>query len=243
MKDTNILIIPAEGDSVETESWYAKDISRHYGTNQVQIFQYNGNKSITRGIQESVADFFNQHEEKFEIHAQGGFGAAVAYEMAMYRPSQIERIFFIGGAPCTAMRFIQRVFHRYLSHLWYISKIPFFADDPNPNNNEVIAAIKKSSTACMRADPLLYCNQLRLIGEWKPKKCLKNIEAYFIPNGDSLRPDWWDNSYDNKKAAQIWESYGVKPLPKPGGGFSFYSLMPSEELFKVLDTVRDNYCN
>lgn len=243
MKDINILIIPAEGDSVETESWYATDISRHYGTNQVQIFQYNGNKSITRGIQESVADFFNQHEEKFEIHTQGGFGAAVAYEMAMYRPSQIERIFFIGGAPCTAMRFIQKIFHKYLSRLWYFSKIPFFADDPNPSNDEVIAAIKQSSTDCMRADPLLYCNQLRLIGDWEPKKCLKNIEAYFIPNGDSPRPDWWDNSYDNKKAAKIWESYGVKPLPKPGGGFSFYSLMPSEELFKVLDTVKDNHCN
>ncbi len=243
MKDINILIIPAEGDSVETESWYAKDVSCHYDTSQVQIFQYNGNRSIINGIQESVTDFFDQNEGKFEIHAQGGFGAAVAYEMAMYRPSQIERIFFIGGAPCTAMRFIQRVFHRYLSRLWYFSKIPFFADDPNPHNDEVIAAIKQSSTDCMRADPLLYCNQLRLIGEWKPKKCLEDIEAYFIPNGDSPRPDWWDNSYDNKKAAQIWESYGVKPLPKPGGGFSFYSLMPSEELFKVLDTVKDNHCN
>lgn len=243
MKNISILIIPAEGDSVDTESWYATDISRHYGTNQVQIFQYNGNKSIINGIQESIADFFNQHDEKFEIHAQGGFGAAVAYEMALYRPDQIERIFFIGGAPCTAMRLIQKVFHKYLSRLWYFSKIPFFADDPNPSNDEVIAAIKQSSTACMRADPLLYCNQLRLIGEWKPKKCLDDIEAYFIPNGNSLRPDWWDNSYDNKKAAQIWESYGVKTLPKPSGGFSFYSLMPSEELFKVLDTVRDNHCN
>ena len=239
MKNISILIIPAEGDSVDTESWYATDVSRHYDTNQVQIFQYNGNKSITNGIQESIADFFNQHDNKFEIHAQGGFGAAVAYEMALYRPDQIERIFFIGGAPCTAMRLIQKVFHKYLSRLWYFSKIPFFADDPNPSNDEVIAAIKQSSTDCMRADPLLYCNQLRLIGEWEPKKCLENIEAYFVPNGDSLRPDWWDNSYDNKKAAQIWENYGVKSLPKPSGGFSFYSLMPSEELFKVLDTVRN----
>ena len=239
MKDISILIIPAEGDSVDTESWYAKDVSCHYNTSRVQIFQYNGNRSIINGIRESVADFFDQHEEKIEIHAQGGFGAAVAYEMAMYRPSQIARIFFIGGAPCTAMRLIQRIFHKYLSRLWYFSKIPFFADDPNPNNDEVIAAIKQSSTDCMRADPLLYCNQLRLIGEWKPKKCLEDIEAYFIPNGNSPRPDWWDNSYDNKKSAQIWGSYGVKPLPKPGGGFSFYSLMPSEELFKVLDSVRD----
>ena len=239
MKDINILIIPAEGDSVETESWYAKDVSYHYGTSQVQIFQYNGNRSVIDGIRESIADFFDQHEGKFEIHAQGGFGAAVAYEMAMYRPSQIERIFFIGGAPCTAMRLIQRIFHKYLSRLWYFSKIPFFADDPNPNNDEVIAAIKQSSTDCMRADPLLYCNQLRLIGEWKPKKCLEDIEAYFIPNGNSPRPDWWDNSYDNKKSAQIWAHYGVKSLPKPSGGFSFYSLMPSTELFKVLDSVRN----
>lgn len=103
MKDINILIIPAEGDSVDTESWYANDVSCHYATNQVQIFQYNGNRSVTDGIRESVADFFDQHEGKFEIHAQGGFGAAVAYEMALYRPSQIVRIFFIGGAPCTAM--------------------------------------------------------------------------------------------------------------------------------------------
>ncbi len=239
MKNISILIIPAEGDSVETESWYAKDVSCHYDTSQVQIFQYNGNRSVIDGIRESVADFFDQHEGKFEIHAQGGFGAAVAYEMALYRPSQIARIFFIGGAPCTAMRFIQRVFHRYLSHLWHISKIPFFADDPNPHNDEVIAAIKQSSTDCMRKDPLLYCNQLGLIGRWVPEKCLENIEAYFIPNGDSLRPDWWDNSYDNKKAAQIWAHYGVKSLPKPSGGFSFYSLMPSRELFKVLDSVRN----
>ena len=38
MKNISILIIPAEGDSVDTESWYATDISRHYDTNQVQIF-------------------------------------------------------------------------------------------------------------------------------------------------------------------------------------------------------------
>lgn len=239
MKGINILIIPAEGDSVDTESWYANDVSCHYATNQVQIFQYNGNRSVVDGIRESVADFFDQNEGKFEIHAQGGFGAAVAYEMALYRPSQIARIFFIGGAPCTAMRFIQRVFHTHLSRLWYFSKIPFFADDPNPHNDEVIAAIKQSSTDCMRKDPLLYCNQLGLIGRWVPEKCLENIEAYFIPNGDSLRPDWWDNSYDNKKAAQIWAHYGVKSLPKPSGGFSFYSLMPSKELFKVLDSVRN----
>ena len=132
-----------------------------------------------------------------------------------------------------------RVFHTHLSRLWYFSKIPFFADDPNPYNDEVIAAIKQSSTDCMRKDPLLYCNQLGLIGKWIPEKCLENIEAYFIPNGDSLRPDWWDNSYDNKKAVQIWAHYGVKSLPKPSGGFSFYSLMPSKELFKVLDSVRN----
>ena len=236
MKDINILIIPAEGDSVDTESWYVNDVSCHYATNQVQIFQYNGNRSVIDGIRESVAD---KHEGKFEIHAQGGFGAAVAYEMALYRPSQIARIFFIGGAPCTAMRFIQRVFHTHLSRLWYFSKIPFFADDPNPHNDEVIAAIKQSSTDCMRKDPLLYCNQLGLIGRWEPEKRLENIEAYFISNGDSLRPDWWDNSYDNKKAVQIWAHYGVKSLPKPSGGFSFYSLMPSKELFKVLDSVRN----
>lgn len=63
MKNISILIIQAEGDSVETESWYAKDISRHYGTNQVQIFQYNGNRSIINGIQESVTDFLIRMKE------------------------------------------------------------------------------------------------------------------------------------------------------------------------------------
>lgn len=238
MKD-DILIIPAEGDSVDTESWYADDVSRNYSTKRVQVFQYNGNRLIASGIQESVVSFFDEHDEKFEIHAQGGFGAAVAFAMATYRPSQISRIFFIGGAPCTAMRLIQKVFHRYLSWLWHLSRIPFFADDPNPYKDKKIAAIKHSSTKCMRADPLLYRNQLMFIGRWKPEKLLKNTEGYFIPNGDSLRPGWWDNSYNNEKATQIWGEYGVKSLPKPKGGFSFYSLMPSEELFKVLDNVRD----
>ena len=234
----SILIIPAEGDSVDTESWYANDISHHYSTH-VQIFQYNGDNLIVRGIRESVVNFFNEHHERFEIHAQGGFGAAVAYEMAIYRSNQIARIFFIGGAPCTAMRLIQKMFHRYISWLWYYSKIPFFADDPNPYKDGKIAAIKQSSTSCMRANPLLYRNQLMFIGRWKPERHLENTEAYFIPNGDSPRPGWWDNSYNNEKAARIWGEYGVKPLPKPGGGFSFYSLMPSENLFKVLDNTRD----
>lgn len=233
----DILIIPAEGDSVDTESWYANDILRHYDVERLYIFQYNGNRSVSVGIQESVVNFFKEHDELFEIHAQGGFGAAVAYAMAIYRPNQIARIFFLGGAPCTAMRVIQKVFHRYLSWLWYFSKIPFFADDPNPCRDEKIAAIKQSSTDCMRADPLLYRNQLMMIGRWKPDRRLENIEAYFIPNGESTRPDWWDNSYNNKKASRVWKEYGVESLPKPGGKFSFYSLMPSEELFKVLDSV------
>lgn len=37
MKDINILIIPAEGDSVDTESWYVNDVSCHYATNQVKF--------------------------------------------------------------------------------------------------------------------------------------------------------------------------------------------------------------
>ena len=238
---SRIMIVPAEGDSVETEKWYAEDVYEHYRQKPL-IFRYNGDKNIDAGVRCSVSWFFGKcKSEKIEIHAQGGFGAMVAYDMMMYAPGKIEKVFFIGGASSEAMNLIQRLFHRYLSVLWYYSRIPFFADDPNPFKDAKIAAIRQSSTECMRANPLLYRNQLMAIGRWMPDdnwQVPENIEAYFVPNGDSVRPGWWDNSYNNEKAAKMWERYGVKTLPKPKGGFSFYSLMPSEELFKVMDTVR-----
>lgn len=240
------MIIPAEGDSVETERWYASDVLRHYNSKPL-FFSFGGAKwgydLMYWRIAVSIKAFMNEFENvepidtKLELHAQGGFGAIVACMMTELYPKRVARIFFIGGAPCEAMNFIEKFFHRHISWMWYYSRIPYFADDPNPKKDSTVAAIKKSSSQCMQADRKLYCKQLQMIGRWMPKKPL-NVEAYFVPNGDAPRPSWRYESYNNKKAAELWQKYGVKPLPKPGGGFSFYSLMPSEELFKVMDQAR-----
>lgn len=235
---SRIVVIPDGGDWPSTERWYADEVCRHYGEYPL-IFEYEDGKTIARGIQRSINRFLKKNLGTFELHAQGGFGAMVAWEMAKCAPERIERIFFIGGAPSEAMGWLQGLFHRHISRLWYISPIPFFADDPNPNNDPKIAAIKKSSTECMRKNPRLYMRQLVAIGWWNPDSVLDSrVEAYFIPNGKSHRPGWWDNSVNNVLAAKIWPRYGVKPLRRPEGGFSFYSLMPAEELFAVMDSVR-----
>ena len=247
MPNANFLIIPAEGDSPETEYWYAAKLQRYYDCNSISVLSHSNNYDIGSGIFESIRQFFNEDRARrnsvFEVHAQGGLGAACAYFMARRYPENIERIFFIGGAPANAMTTPAKLFHRYVSLAWYYSKIPYFADDPNPENDKTIAKIKASSTKTMRRDPKLYCNQLRFIGEWNPMsrwRVPKNIEAFFVPNGDTVRPKWWDNTYDNKKAKSIWSKYGVKSTQKPAYNFSFYSMMPAEALFEVMDIAREN---
>ena len=235
------LVIPAEGDSVETERWYVQNLKAHYPYSWVYVFRYNGDRDINIGIRDSVRNF---HEEmpaiSFEIHAQGGFGAAVASYLAMHYPENVEYIFFIGGAPSTAMPKIAKFFHCWLSRLWYLSKIPFFADDPNPRHDPIISRIKRYSTKTMRKNPELYRNQLIFIGYWIPPKSwqLPYRVGFFIPNGKTVRPAWLDNSYDNKKAAELWKIHNVTTTPAPGNYFSFYSMMPTDALFKVMDSVR-----
>ena len=136
---------------------------------------------------------------------------------------------------------IAKIFHRYISRLWRFSRAPFFADDPNPTHNETIAKIRQSSTEFMRRYPDFYCAQLVHIGRWNPDPgwtMPKSCKGYFVPNGDTVRPKWWDNTYNNKAAKKEWHKHGVYSTDKPGGFFSFYSMMPSEELHLIMDSVR-----
>ena len=236
----NILIIPAEGDSIETETWYKKDVQCHYGA-KIYVLDIEPDLNISRGVDASIEKFFCNHHDSFEIHAQGGFGAYVAYRILCLFPNNIAKVFFIGGAPSDSMTSIARLFHKYLSRLWYFSRIPFFADDPNPTRDEAIKMIKNSSTKTMRANPKYYCAQLVHIGTWKlddawmpPNGC----DAFFVPNGDTVRPKWWDNTYNNELAKASWKKHGVQSTEKPLNHFSFYSLMPSKSLFDVMDSVR-----
>lgn len=247
MKKSTIIIIPAEGDSPETEQWYINALREHYYRQgkelKIVTFRHTSINCTSKALNRNVRRFFARHDfsERAEIHAQGGLGASVAYRMLILYPRLISRVFFIGGAPSNAMTGIAKLFHRYISRLWYFSHIPFFADDPNPWRDPVVDQIRASSTAIMRANPLLYRNQLIHLGTWQlspawrlPEFC----EAYFVPNGETVRPTWWDNSFNNDLAVKIWSEHGVGSTRRPGGNFSFYSMMPAAELFRVMDEVR-----
>lgn len=238
----SVLIIPAEGDSVETEQWYAKMCQEHYRC-RVAILEHSENRNIQVAIAVAVDKFFCRVKpyEKFEIHAQGGLGAATAYYIMRNYPQHVERVFFVGGAPSSAMTLIAKFFHRIVSFLWYLSHIPFFADDPNPYNDKVIAKIRESSTRTMRRNPKLYYRQLRFIGKWKPAEewRMPDRMGFFVPNGVALQPKWWANTYNNTKAMQAWYKHNVRPTITPENCFSFYSMMPAKELFIVMDYMRE----
>lgn len=261
----NILIIPAEGDSAMTERWYAEDLKAHYPDANIVILlfgQYVGkplsrhdlkkyslfgnrvNVSMRLYVSDAIHEFFlKTNMDRFEIHAQGGFGAYVAQMILEKFPERVKRVFLLGGAPSDAMGWHQKLFHRHISRFWYFSKIPFFADDPNPYHDEKIAKIRDSSTAAMRGNPELYRDQLVHLGTWRLDDGWKtDKEVYFVPNGKTVRASWLDNSYNNKKAAKIWKSHNVKVTRQPSKNWSFYSLMPSEALFEVMDEVR-HFCS
>lgn len=251
--DLTVIVIPAEGDSRETEIWYIKALKTYYKkvhkmTLEVLVFEHGLDgryeDDVFTGTCLGVRDFAQRYAfRKAEIHAQGGLGACAAYEFLRYCPERISRVFMVGGAPCEAMTWVAKGFHLGFIRFWYrIRKIvPFFADDPNPENDETIAKIKDSSTKTMRARPKLYRNQLLCIGSWSPTKdwqVPKGCQVYFVPNGETVRPRLWDNTYDNQKAEEAWARHGVLATRRPGGYFSFYSMMPARELFAVMDEVR-----
>lgn len=252
MKPT-IIVIPAEGDAPETEEWYIQKLKRYYRKAHRQqvdvlVFEHDHTSEDHLDIFLStvlqVRRFVEEHDfTEAEIHAQGGLGAFVACEFLHYCPERISTVFMVGGAPSGAMTGIAKAFHRVLVHVWYYLQwcFPFFADDPNPENDGIIAQIKASSTEVMRRNPQLYRNQLALIGGWNlpvdwqvPSGC----KVYFVPNGETVRPKWWDNTYNNTKAEKLWREHGVLTTPRPGENFSFYSMMPAHELFRVMDSVR-----
>lgn len=246
MKNETILVIPAEGDSPETEQWYVRKLEATYKEARVLVFDNTvvasrNWRDLEGRMQRKVYAFLQSYPReygKMEIHAQGGFGAYVA-TLFMGYPEFVERVFFVGGAPCIAMTWIAKFFHRSFVKLWYCLPIPFFADDPNPTNDAEIKEIKASSTKFMRANPLLYRNQLLWIGHWAPEyRWRANCPAYFVPNGDVVKaPKWWDNTYNNELATKVWEQYGVAVLEKPGQNFSFYSMMPAKAFFVIRDNA------
>lgn len=246
MKQSTIIVIPAEGDSVATEQWYVNALMEHYAsigrTLRVIVFDYAATRCDDTALNIQVRNFFaTHHVENAEIHAQAGFGASIAFRMLAVYSDRISRVFFVGGAPSDAMTGIAKFFHRHLSRLWYRSPIAFFADDPNPTNDPQLDLIRASSTAAMRENPLRYRNQLVHIGTWRIPtdwQVPHNSYAYFVPNGQTVRPKWWDNTFDNAKAAKIWAAHGVASTRQPGGYFSLYNMMPAAELFKVMDEVR-----
>ena len=253
MESTTIIVIPAEGDSPDTETAYVKRLKRyytkvHHRQLNVLVFEHDCVSKDRMDIFIStilrVRWFVQEHDlENAEIHAQGGLGAFVAYEFLRYCPEKIATVFMVGGAPSDAMTWVAKLFHRGLIRLWYHFRwlIPFFADDPNPKNDETIERIKASSTEFMRAYPEVYRNQLLYIGEWcisDDWQALSTYKVYFVPNGKTVRPTWWDNTYNNERAKEVWARHGVQCTEAPGDNFSFYSLMPAQALFKIMDSVR-----
>lgn len=246
VEETNFLVIPAEGDSVATEQWYVADLCKYYQMplTQCHVFEYRGDYQISKGMTRDIDYFFTKlhpNDNNYEIHAQGGFGAYVACRMLARFPKRIKRVFFVGGAPCQVMTPIAKFFHRLFIRWWYHLPIEFFADDPNPLRDPVIEMIKASSTSTMRADPKLYCNQILAIGHWslhRDWKVPRNVAAYFVPNGKAPFPSWWNNTYNNTAAIAEWRKHDVLATLRPGGTFSFYSMMPTDELFKVMDVTR-----
>ena len=257
MRSVTVLVIPAEGDSAETEQWYVTKLKEYYLQQEcqidVKIFEYTADLDIGRGITEQVKYYSQMLElSDFEIHAQGGLGAYVACRMMQtFRPGCIRRIFFVGGGPSPAMTWIAKFFHRYFVYLWYLLPIPFFADDPNPHHDPIIAQIRQSSTSTMRANPKLYRNQLAFIGNWAKgasvsefrqslggSYVLSNCPCYIVPNGKTKYLKWWNNTYSEKKLKQYWKKCGVIQTKQPQNYFSFYSMMPAEELFQVMDQTR-----
>lgn len=258
--ETTILVIPAEGDSPDTEQWYVKKLKKRYGEGlNVIVFEPSQNPNICQGIHESVDRFlrsYGQSEQtisqnqkkskvqKLEIHAQAGLGSFIAFTMFNHPLSSnyIERIFFIGGAPKQAMTKSAFVFHRYFSWIWYFLPIPFFADDPNPTKSFEVDCIRKSSTAWMRLHPKLYRNQLRQLSYWELSKdwyrWATDLDCCFIPNGISQRLALRDQTYNNNKAIRIWSERGVRIAKQPGDNFSMYNLSPADALFDVMDHER-----
>ncbi|MBR0403232.1 hypothetical protein IJI55_01635 [Candidatus Saccharibacteria bacterium] len=245
-KNEMVLVIPAEGDSASTEQWYVMALRRHYNIplKNIKVFDYEAGRIIPLDIIAAADQLFLEDYPavyNWEIHAQAGFGAYIAYILLHRYPKRIKRVFFVGGAPCNAMTGIAKLFHRVLIRWWYKSPFQFFADDPNPRKDPIIGLIKDSSTAAMRADPKLYCEQILTIGRWKlPDNWTvsRNIKAYFVPNGKAPFPSWWNNTYDNKLAKAEWLKHDVFHTRQPGDGFSLYSMMPAKALFTVMDEVR-----
>lgn len=248
-----IIVIPAEGDSADTELWYIRGLQKYYSQNGqpepvVHVYRDTSTAQTLADVRRSVQSFFQHLDSELgyeatdlEVHAQGGYGAIVLHIMAIDYPDRIKHGFFIGGAPSNAMTLVAKIFHALIARLWYWSHIPFFADDPNPHRAIEVESIRASSTRTMNQDRLKYCRQLNLIARWTIQDSVRlgwKPKLFFVPNGLTTRPTWWDNTYNDEKSRAIWVKHGVTVTSRPKSNFSFYSLYPWDELFKVMDEVR-----
>lgn len=247
MREPCIIIIPAEGDSVETEQWYAEAVRKHYAAQHPRVLVLDCSEvniwKLPTQLRWRLRQWVTEKNLQYcpiEVHAQGGLGAMIACELFSLRLVEVERsrCFFIGGAPCTAMTGIAKLFHCLLARLWLWSPFAYFADDPNPNHDPVIAKIKESSTREMRRNPRRYCDQLECIGHWKPSALRLPAATWFVPNGEAPWPKWRNNTYNDRRARRVWLRHGVPATMQPTRGFSFYSMMPADALFEVMDAVR-----
>lgn len=260
--EPTIIVIPAEGDSPETTIWYIKALklhckAKHKKVPQILVFEHDCSAAAVKmgvalSTQLQVRKFIAKNDfTTAEIHAQGGLGAYVAYEFLRYcdiqdaidhygRKITLSRVFMIGGAPSSAMTWMAKWFHCCFVHLWYHMQwlVPFFADDP-PNSQcaEEIEKIRNLSTQFMRANPELYRDQLLFIGDWRIPddwRVAHDQKVWYVPNGETLRSKWRDNTYNDTKAKAEWAKHGVNSTARPEDNFSFYSMMPAEALFYVM---------
>lgn len=240
-----ILVIPAEGNAARTVRQYILSLKQHYGEEaKVIVFEYNHSPDIKESIRNRILEYAECHElQNLEIHAQGGLGAYVACHMILLwdfgkAKHKIRRIFFIGGAPSSAMTWTAKMFHRCLV---YFLPVCFFTD--------------------AHVGHKLYRKQLALIGNWGrdsiafefDKRDLaiwvsaldRNAydvpcapwECYFVPNGKKTS-SWWDSVYDQEKAIAAWAKINIDATRQPDERFGFHNMTPVEALFRVMDEIR-----
>ncbi len=76
-----ILVIPAEGDNTETETWYMNDVRRRYENTKVSTLGIKSGTNIGKDVDDSIRHLFDiQSSKMYEIHAQGGFSRPKIYK-------------------------------------------------------------------------------------------------------------------------------------------------------------------
>ena len=94
MEEKIVVVIPAEGDSSETASWYAEAVVEHYGRqpkrnltvytyNPAEVLNWRNDDELDRSLERFCRPFWHQ---AVEIHAQAGLGALIACRIFEHGP-------------------------------------------------------------------------------------------------------------------------------------------------------------